>query len=196
MSIAEPGDQRMKRPSGLSVAKALLVAGIALSCAAQADFELTGADGRRILLKDNGTWRYVEPVDKDLAEDKTKEAGEAVLFLERKIERGIGCRFVIRLVNDLPYEISSFVPYFSAYRANGVIYDTVSPPSSFTGLKPGDKQSREFEVIGIACKDIVRLQVVGGDKCVMGELNLFTDAKGACLARVRVVGSDLVRFDK
>jgi hypothetical protein len=148
------------------------------------------------LLKDNGTWQQLEATAKDQLADKPKEAGEAVLLLERKTERGNGCRFAVRLANDLPYEISSLVPYYSIYRANGVIYDTVSSPSSFTGLKPGDRQSREFEVVGIACKDIARVQVVGGDKCVMGELTKFADVKGECLARVRVVASDLVRFDK
>lgn len=186
----------MRRSGWLSAGRVLLVLGIALSCSAQADFELTGPDGRRILLKDNGTWRHLEGLDKDQVVDKPKEAGEAVLHLEGKVERGEGCRFVVRLDNDLPYEINSLVPYYSVYRANGVIYDTVPSPSSFTGLKPGDKQSREFEVRGITCKDIVRVRVVGGDKCVMGELNKFTDGKGMCLARVRVVGSDLVRFDK
>ena len=186
----------MRRSSWLSVGTVLMVIGIALSRPALADFEVAGPDGRRVLLKDNGTWQYLEPGDKDRVEDKSKEAGEATLLLEGKADRGNGCRFVVRLVNDLPYEIASLVPYYSVYRANGVIYDTVPSPSSFTGLKPGDKQSREFEVRGITCKDIVRVQVLGGDKCVMGDLNKFTDRKGACLARVRVVESDLVRFDK
>ena len=186
----------MKRSSWLSVGRVLLVASIALSHAAQADFELTGPDGRRILLKDNGTWQYVEAMNKDQAEDKTKEVGEAVLLLESKIERGNGCRFVVRLVNNLPYEIRSLVPYYSVYRGNGVIYDTLSSASSFTGLKPGDNQVREIEFRGIVCQDIVRVQVLGGDQCEMGDLNKFSEGKGKCLARVRVVGSDLVRFDK
>ena len=187
----------MKRSESLLVRGVLLVAGIALSHAAQADFELTGPDGRRILLKDNGTWRYVEARDKERAEDKTvKEAGEAVLSLERKIERGNNCRFVTRLVNNLPYEIRSLVLYYSGYRANGVIYDTVSSTSSFASLKPGDEQGREFEFTGIACPQIARVQVVGGDRCEMGDLHKFSEGKGMCLERVRVVGSDLVRFDK
>ena len=148
------------------------------------------------MLKDNATWQYLETVDKRPGDDNPGAAGEAVLLLERKTERGNGCRFAVRLVNNLPYEISSLVPYYSVFRANGVIYDTVSSPSSFTGLKPGDKQSRDFEVTGIACTDIVRVQVVGGDKCVMGDLNKFTDGTGKCMARLRVAGSDLVRFDK
>ena len=186
----------MKQVKSLLVGRVLLVAGIALSHAAQADFELTGPDGRRIMLKDNGTWRYVEARDKGQAEDKTKEAGEALLFLERKIERGNNCRFGTRLVNNLPYEIRSLVLYYSGYRANGVIYDTVSSTSSFAVVKPGDEQGREFEFTGIACQDIARVQVVGGDRCEMGDLHKFSEGKGMCLARVRVMGSDLVRFDK
>jgi len=190
--------QRMKSSVWSVAGELLLVAGMALSPVALADVELTGPDGRRILLKDNGTWRYVEAAERDPAEDKGKgkDEGEAVLLLERKIERGSNCRFVLRLVNNLPYEIRSLVPYYSAYRADGVIYDTVSAGSSFASMKPGDKLVREIDFTGIGCRDIVRVQVVGGDRCEMGDLDKFSAVKGRCLARVRVVESDLVRFDK
>jgi hypothetical protein len=187
----------MKRFTLTAAGGVILAAGMALSCAVRAaDFEVTGPDGRRIRLMDNGTWQYVEATDKDQAEGKTKVDGEAVLSLERKIERGSNCRFAVRLVNNLPYEIRSFVPYYSAYRADGVIYDTVSSLASFASMKPGDTLSREFEFRGIACRDVVRLQVVGGDRCDMGDLDKYSAAKGQCLARVRVVASDLIRFDK
>ena len=39
--------------------------------------------------------------------------------------RGNGCQLAVRLENKLPYEIRSLVPYYSVYRADGVIYDTV-----------------------------------------------------------------------
>ena len=164
-----------------------------LSSAAQADVELTAPDGRRILLKDNGTWVYVEA---DRGADTINKEGEATLALERKAERGKGCRIAVRLENNLPYEIRSLVPYYSVYRANGVIYDTVSGPSAFTSLKPGDGQSREVDFVGISCQDIARVQVVGGDRCEMGELTKYSATTGQCLARVRVVKSDLLRFDK
>jgi hypothetical protein len=167
-----------------------------LSAGAQADFELVGPDGQRYLLKDNGTWQAVEAMRRETAEGKSTRAGDAVLTLERKIERGNNCRFVVRLVNNLPYEITSLVPYYAAYRANSVIYDTVPATSAFTLLRPGSQQDREFEFTGIACNDIVRVQVTGGDRCVMGDLTKFSDAKGQCLARLRVVASDLVRFDR
>jgi len=178
------------------VAGLLLAAGLVLSPAARSDFEVTGPDGRHIILKDDGTWRYVEPMDKAQGDAKAAKAGEAVLELQRKVDRGSGCRFTFQLTNNLPYEIRSFVPYFAAYRLNGVVYDTVSSPSSFKFLRSGDKQTKEFEVTGLACKEIARIQVVGGDHCEMGDLDRFSDAKGQCLARVRVVASDLIPFAK
>mgnify|MGYP001201156089 CR=1 FL=1 len=186
----------MKRPISMMAGNLLLVAGMSFSCAVGADFEVAGPDGRRIRLMDNGTWQYVQAKDKDQAEGKAKVEGESVLSLERRIERGSNCRFVVRLVNNLPYEIRSLVPYYSAYRADGVIYDTVASLASFASMKPGDSLSREFDFTGIACRDIVRVQVVGGDRCSMGDLDKFSATDGQCLARVRVVASDLVRFDK
>ena len=183
----------MKRPIWLVAAGILFIADMGLSHATQGDFELTAPDGRRLLLKDNGTWQYLDSKDKELADDKTKE-GELVLLLERKIDRGTSCRFGVQGTNNLPYEIRSIVLYYSAYRANGVKYDTVS--SDFGSLRPGSTDAREIVFTGISCKDIVRVQVVGGDRCEMGELNRFGYQKGECLARVRVMGSDLVRFEK
>ena len=188
----------MSRSVWMVVASTFLVAGMGFAHLARADLELTAPDGRRVLLLDNGTWQYVEGANKDPIEGKPKPAqeGEAVLTLERKIERGTNCRFGLRLVNNLPYEIRSLVPYYIAYRASGVVYDTVSSGSSFAAMRPGDALSREIEFVGIPCRDIVRVQVVGGDRCDMGDLDKFNSAKGVCLARVRVVASDLVRFDK
>ncbi|HVN35616.1 MAG TPA: hypothetical protein VMU96_10230 [Casimicrobiaceae bacterium] len=155
-----------------------------------ADFELTAPDGDRILLKDDGTWVRL----KKEASDGPKEGREAVLRLESKTELGVGCRYLLRLQNDFPYEIRSIVPAFFAYRPNGVIYDTQSV--NFNTVRPGDSQTRQIQFLGIACKDIARLQVGGGDRCELGELDRFSNGKGECLSRVRVVASDLVQFDK
>lgn len=186
----------MKRSILTVVRGVLVVIGVALSQAVQADFELPTPDGRRVRLMDNGRWQYVEAWAKNQTEGRKPTEGEAVLVLERRIERGNNCRFAMRLSNNLPYEIRSLVPYYAAYRADGVIYDTVASPSSFASMKPGDALSREIEFAGIACRDIVRVQVVGGDRCDMGDLDKYTQTKGQCLTRVRVVASDLVRFDK
>ena len=211
----------MKRHRITMAGAALLLAGSALAYAA--DLEVTGPDGRRILLKDDGTWRYVEPKAKELATDpakelakelakvpakqlakepakelateKPKEAGEAVLRLELKTPVGSSiCRFGLRLVNNMPYEIHSLMPGLSVYRANGVMYDSAVSP--FQAIKPGNSQYREVQFRGIACEEIVRIQVGGADKCVMGEYDRFSFAQGECLARIRVEESDLVRFGK
>ncbi len=182
----------MKRSIGWVAAGVLLVASAALTSPAHADFEVTGPGDRRILLKDDGTWRYVEAKDAD----NEKPAGGAVLYLERKTDVGNNCRFAVRLVNSEPYEIHSLVLSYSAFRANGVLYDTVSSRGSFAAMRPGNELKREFEFTKIACRDIARVQVGGGDRCEMGDLNKFSPGKGMCLARVRVVASELVRFEK
>jgi len=172
---------------------------VMLSLAAHADFELSAPDGRRVLLKENGTWAYVETKDKNSGDAKDRKDGELLLLLERKIEAGKNCRFGLQLVNKLPYEVGSLVLHFSAHRANGVLYATESTGTQFGSLRPGNSQSRQVEFTGITCQDIARVQVVGGDRCTMGELHRFTDQsehRGKCLARVTVVNSDVVRFDK
>jgi hypothetical protein len=197
-------DAAMKPQSSMLVAAlAALAMGASQSVA---DFEVKGPDGRRILLKDDKTWRYLEdgaeaqskPTgsgdDAKPADENPKNAGEAVLYLDDKIAGRRVCRFKLRLVNSLPYEIRSLVPEFSIHRASGVVYDSVF--AGFAFVKPGDTQLREVRFNGISCDDIARLQVGGGDRCEMGDLDKFSPEKGRCLAHVRVVPSDVVRFDK
>jgi hypothetical protein len=183
----------MKRRAIARAAAAVLLAACGASVAAgQADFTLSAPDGRRVLLKDDGTWRYL-PTDDGAALEEKKE--QAVLALERRVERPNGCQFGVQLTNNLPYPIRTLVLHYSAYR-DGVVYDTQAARSGFAALRPGDRQFRHVEFTGISCKEISRLQVVGGDRCVMGDLHKFSEGTGMCLARVRVVQSDLVRFDK
>src|SRR5688500_14455400 len=171
----EMREEAMKRRSWLVGGRILLIAGMATSYAAKAAFELTAPNGRRVLLKDNGTWAYVETQDKNRADDKGKQQGELLLTLERKIERDSNCQFGLQLVNNMPYEVNSLVLYYSAYRTNGTLYDTVSAGTQFGTLKPGSRQSRQIQFTGIACQDIARVQVGGGDRCDMGDLGRWSD---------------------
>ena len=177
------------------ITRALLpCAGLVLAQAAWADFEATGPDGRRYLLRDDGTWRSVESKDKVQAQPKAQPEADLLLQLEQKVERGNNCQLVFRLVNNSPYEIRHIVPFFSVYRANGVLHGTVSV--GFQSIRPSDRLERAAEFTRIACSDIARVQVSGGDRCEMGDLHTFSEADGQCLSRVRVVPSDLIRFDK
>ena len=182
------------------VCSALVCAALGFALAVAADFEVTGPDGRRILLKGDGTWRYVEgkgaagEAPKEAEKEKPTVVGEAVLVMERRVDGGGGCIFGLRLLNSFTHPIQSFVPTFSALRSNDVAYHSVT--AGFVSLKPGDSQSREVVFKGIPCQEVARLQVSGGDRCVMGDLDRFRVEEGACLKRVRVVPSALVRFDK
>jgi hypothetical protein len=184
----------MTQHLGIRRTAALLLAALLPLAAAGADFEVTAPDGRRILLKADGTWRYVDADEKAPAVDKPKATGEAVLALERRAEAGPNCRFGLRLANNTNYEIRNIVPYFSAYRANGVLYETLS--IGFYSINPGNNQYREVLFRGITCQEISRLQVSGGSRCEMGDLDRFSYVAGACLERVRVVPSELLQFDK
>ncbi len=173
---------------------ALLLGAIGLP-PAWADFELKDNQGRTLLLKDDGTWRYLNPqAGSGAASEPARDPPQAELLLERRVDAPGGCRFELTLVNTLTYEIRSLVPEFEVYRANDVAYSAQT--ASFGPVRPGDRSRRALQFVGIACPDIARLQVQGGDRCEMGDLNKFSDVKGQCLARVRVLSSDLLRFEK
>ena len=169
---------------------ALLLAAACLPLA-HADFELKDDKGRRILLKDDGTWRFV---DAPASAATAPALPQADLLLERRLDVPGACRFELQLTNSLPYEIRVLVPEFTAVRANDVAYST--QPVAFGPLRPGDRARRGLQIEGIACADIARLDVKSGDRCEMGDLNKFSEPNGQCLARVKVLPSELLRFAK
>ena len=177
-------------------AGALLLAGLCLQ-AARADFELSDATGRRILLKDDGTWSYVEPpagAASGVPDAVDVPVPQAEMRLERRVDAPGGCRFDVSLSNPLVYEIRSLVPEFTVYRANDVPYATRT--TDFGPLRPGDSSLRTVRFRGIGCDEVGALKVSGGDRCAMDDLNKFSEPDGRCLARVRVLSSDLLTFEK
>ena len=163
--------------------------------ATAADIELMTPEGRKVILKDDGTWRYTDSAGPPgSAASAAEPTVQAELSLLRRDVRGIGCRLSLKLENKFPYTINNLVPFFSALRPNGVVYQTIS--TSFLGLRPGDSQGSTVDFTGITCGDIGRVQVNGGDRCDMAELDRFTEGKGLCLARVKVLPSSLMRFEK
>ncbi|MFO1330365.1 MAG: hypothetical protein U1F56_23680 [Rubrivivax sp.] len=156
----------------------------------KADVELKTPDGRAILVKTDGTWVFVE------AEAKPPIEPSQMAVLKMLDLRPVpdGCEYQFELDNRQPYEVRSLIPDIKVYRKGGAFYVENTIP--FGRILPGDRQLRRVVVRGLSCPDIERLQVAGGDRCDMGDLNKFTDGKGLCLARVRVESSDKLTFDK
>lgn len=173
---------------------AALLLGVSAMLANSADFKLTDANGRQILLKDDGTWRYVDSAEAGATKNVVDGQPQAELQLLRRREIFDGCSFDLSLENRLPYDIGSLVPQFLIVRGNGIVF--LDQMVDFGRIRPHDQVQRELKVMGLKCSDIVKLQVTGGDRCEMGDLDKFTDGKGHCLARVRVKPSTLVPFSK
>lgn len=169
---------------------AALAAGPGLAQAA--DMILTTPDGRSVVLKDNGTWAYQEGGESEKPAEYTGPMAD--LRLERKTERGAHCRLTFSLVNNLPHVILHVIPNFAVYRTNGVLHESVS--AAFQNVRPADRIERSVDFSRITCAEIARVQVMGGDRCEMGTLNKFSEPNGQCLARLRAVPSDILRFDK
>ena len=174
---------------------------VLLARPAHADFELQDSAGRRIELKDDGTWRYVDAQPPSSAEAASaaasgpaKDEPQADLRIAKRRDVPGGCAFELRLFNHLRVEIGTLVPDFRIFRSSDVVY--AERNVGFGRLKPGDEQLRELRFQGLKCDEITKVQVAGGDRCEIGELNKFTDGKGLCLDRIRVVPSELVSFEK
>jgi hypothetical protein len=189
---APPTAQEHRMKTYLGIVWGLLA--LTSSWPVMADMQLVAPDGRSVLLKDNGSWSYVDGKTASGVEAKDAKAEQAMLALESKTPFGPNCRVALTMTNRLPYEIVQIVPYFSAMRANGVMHQSLG--LGFQNVRPTDSKTRVVEFTGIACNDIARIQVVGGDRCEMGELTKFSADKGQCLARVRVMPSDVLTFEK
>ena len=195
-----------------AIASTLGIGVAALMGMARADVEVVTPDGRRVILKDDGTWRTVDnPGSAASAAGPAKAAAAAASaasaasapevplvpadleIVERREIPG-GCQFDLKLTNQLGYELTTFVFDFRALRRNGVVYNDQS--LGFSRILPGDEQQRTLRVFGLGCAEIGKIEVAGGDRCTMGDLNRFTDGKGLCLARIRVKPHAQVTFEK
>lgn len=161
-----------------------------------ADIEVTTPDGRKVVLRADGTWRHVEPAaaaGPDAAASGPPPVPAELQLVGRSDVPG-GCQFQLSLHNRLGYEIRSLVPDIQVVRSGGQTY--IELHLGFSRVLPGDTQLRNLRVAGLGCREIEKLQIGGGDRCDMGDLNKYTDGKGLCLARVAVKPSNLVVFEK
>jgi hypothetical protein len=164
----------------------LLMLSVALS---QAEMELLAPDGKRVLLKDDMTWQYIEQADAPGSQDRY--AHLSVAFVD---EKAASCRIGLRMRNGLADGIDSIVLRFSAFTKDDILYETVS--KGFHSLKPTNNQHQEISFRGIPCSDIKGIRVHGGDRCSIGELNKFSDAPGQCLGKVAIEASDKISIYK
>ena len=149
--------------------------------------EVVSPDGRHVLLKDDHTWEYIEV-------EQLPPEESAVLAVVNIKELSNACDVGFRLTNNLPYKIKSLVPSFSAYNKDQVLFDTQS--KSFNSIKPTRSQYQKVRFIGIICPDISHIKLLGADRCTMGPFTKFDSDEGACLKRVYVKESDLIKVLK
>lgn len=164
----------------------LFVLALAMPAAA-ADVTATTEDGRKVILRDNGTW---VPAD---ADDEKKKR-EARLVLENRAGLANGCRLGLRLHNELPAQIRTLVLRFTAYKGAEVPFETVSRGFSF--LKPTTSQYREVTFRGIGCDQISSVEVFAARNCHVGELTKYSATAADCLKLFSVDASDLMAIAK
>ncbi len=185
--IHTEADSRARQPQRFLASIVILAGALVASCTSPpGDFTVRGPDGRQILIRHDGTWRYAG----DAADEAPRAGGEARLTVVGRTDEGRDCRITLELANRLPYEIHSLVPTFVAIRASG--YPNRQVSVNFNGLFPEGSQRRTALYEGISCAEIAHLQMIGGDRCTMGDLDLLRASGDECLSRVRIVPNRLV----
>ena len=144
-------------------------------------------DGRRVLLRNDHTWDYIEV-------EQGQPSESALLVVANIQELRNACKVGVRLTNNLGYRIRSLVPSFTAYTTNGVAFETVS--KAFSSINPTLSQFQEIRFVGLRCQDIGHIQVHGAGHCSMGPLDKFNDMEGECLGLIYVQASDLIKIGK
>ena len=155
-----------------------------LTQAATADIKATTADGREVLLRDNGTWTLVTDQS---GEEASKQA---ILTLEKKFDLARGCRLGLRLKNDLAAQIRTLVLRFTAYKGDNIPFETVS--RGFSYIKPTTSQYQEISFRGISCDEIGAVEVSAARNCHVGELTKYSASEERCLELIEISASDLL----
>jgi hypothetical protein len=149
--------------------------------------EVVIPDGRRVLLRNDHTWDYIEV-------EQGNPSESALLEVANIKELRNACKVGFRLTNNLGFKIRSLVPSFTAYTTDGIKYETVS--KAFSSIKPTRDQYQQIQLIGLQCRDIGHINVHGADHCSMGHLDKFNEAEGECLSLVYVQNSGLIKVTK
>jgi hypothetical protein len=149
--------------------------------------EVVTPDGRRVLLRNDNTWEYIQVEQGDPSKSALMEVANIK-------ELRNACNVGLRLTNNLGYKIKSLVPSFSAYTRDGILYNTVT--TAFSSIKPTRDQYRQIQFIGLRCRDIEHIVVGGAGHCSMGPMDKFNEAEGECLSHIYVQASDLINISK
>jgi hypothetical protein len=148
---------------------------------AQADIQATTEDGRKVTLKNNGTWMY-NPVGGTEPAPRT-----AVLTLEKFQDIPGGCELGLRLQNDLHSPIRTMVLRFTAYKPGNIPFETVS--RGYSRIKPTANQFQEIKFRGLSCGEIDKVQVEAAHNCHVGDLTKYNASEERCLELVKVMES-------
>jgi hypothetical protein len=166
---------------------AAVLLSLVLDAGAQSGTYAYTSDGRRVLLKTDQTWEYVQ------VESKSPE-DSVVLSVTEVVEMDTACRLQIKLVNNLGYRINSLVPRLSVRNAEGIVFTTKS--LSYSGIRPTEAKYTNVQFTGIGCRDISQVWVSDASRCKMGEIDQFNEKEGECLSHVYVEPSDLISISK
>lgn len=164
-----------------------LIAAALATNIAMADTMATTADGRKVVLHDDGRWSPVE-TSTDGAERHAR------LVLENKVDLANGCRLGLRLHNDLAAQVRTLVLRFTAYKGAGIPFETVSRGYSY--IKPTATQYQEISFRGIACGEISAIEVAAARNCHVGELTKYSADEENCLKLVDVAASEVLPIAK
>jgi hypothetical protein len=154
---------------------------------ASADMEAVTKDGRRVILKDDKTWEYLQSSEADPSKS-------AVLSVRNVKDLGGACSIGLRLRNNLGYRIKSLVPTFSVYKTGGSRFESLS--KSFSSIKPTRDRYGEIQFHEIGCSEIDHILVHGADQCNMGPLDKYNNEEGECLSKIFIEPSDLITIRK
>ena len=160
---------------------------LSLEASAQANIHAFTSDGRRVLLKSNQTWEYIQT-------ESDEPENSAVLSVTEVVEMDTACRFQIRLQNNLGYRISALVPRLSVLNQDGIVFDSKS--ISFTAIKPTKAKYTYVQFTGLGCHEMSQVMVSEASRCKMGEIDPFNEEPGQCLSHIYVEPSDLINISK
>ena len=151
------------------------------------EIEAKTDDGRRVVLKEDHTWDYIEISEGD-------PATSAVLTVMNIQEMQDACRLEFRLQNNLGYKISNLVPRFGVYNQDGILFDSSS--KSFTTIKPTKAEFAKVQFSGIGCHEITHIKVYDAARCKMGNIDQWNEEEGQCLRLLYVEPSELINITK
>jgi hypothetical protein len=153
---------------------------------AYAEMTATTAEGQKVLLKDDGTWQFID--------DTASASDRHILMSVVKLKEMFGtCMISIEISNNVGSRVQTFSPRILAYDNDG---EFINDGILFVqNIENGGRQTPDMQIRGVECGVIKHLEIrkMAMDMCEIGGKSIDGSE---CIELIQIESTSKIPFRK